>query len=64
MHCPEHKTITMVRSKWTPPDGFDPLMTRFACIECLEYWFKAPRNHQPERWNEICRQQGLIPVSE
>jgi len=59
MRCPLHKNTRMNKSNWSPPHGLDPLMTRHACIECPDYWYKSPKKVL-RRWEEVCRQEGFV----
>jgi len=43
MKCPHHKTETLHKSPWTPPDGIDPRMVKLVCSQCSDYWYKAPK---------------------
>lgn len=52
MRCPEHKNVKMVKANWQPYDGLDPKMVRLACIDCNDYWYKAPKKHM-RRWDEV-----------
>jgi len=61
MKCPEHKGVEMVKSDWHPFDGLDPLMTRHACLECTDYWYKAPKKHL-RHWEEV--QADLLSPSD
>lgn len=58
MKCPVHKLIEMVKADWKPPDGLDPLATRHACNDCLDYWYKIPKAHL-QHWKELCLQVGF-----
>ena len=42
--CPIHKQKLKVSKGWRSPDGLDPKMRRLACLECTEYWYKAPKH--------------------
>ena len=59
MYCPQHKdTKLKVCRRWKPPEGFDPKMKRYSCLDCHEYWYKAPK-HAVMNWKEIV-QLGLL----
>ena len=59
MKCPFHTTINMRKADWTPPDGIDPLASRHACPECLEYWYKMPKTHL-QHWDDFIKQIDFI----
>ena len=41
--CPIHEEKLSLSKQWKPPDGLDPKMLRYACMQCTEYWYKAPK---------------------
>jgi len=42
--CPHHKKRLNISKQWRPPDGLDERMRRFSCVECSDYWYKAPKH--------------------
>lgn len=42
--CPKHGNKLRICKGWQPPNGLDPKMVRLACLECVEYWYKAPKH--------------------
>jgi len=53
MNCPDHKDIKLkICPGWLPFNGLDPKMRRYSCLDCFEYWYKAPK-HCVKRWSVI-----------
>ena len=40
--CPVHKLKLRLCGEWQPPEGYDPKMKRYACMDCVEYWYWCP----------------------
>ncbi len=59
MICPIHQDEKLIKADFQPPLGLDPKMAKYACQQCVEYWYKAPKC-QFKRWWQL-EQDLLIP---
>ena len=63
MRCPKHNTKLKISHGFTPLDGFDPKMKRWACFDCPDYWYTSPKHCKPMSLEEV-KQVSMLEAIE